>query len=263
MHDFAYHRMHSVDEAVKLLQADDEAKLLSGGMTLLPTMKQRLAQPSQLLDLTGISELHGIECTAESISIGAATTHASVASSRQVQQLVPALASLANRIGDPQVRNRGTLGGSVANADPSADYPAAVLALQAKVSTSQREIAADDFFVDLFETALEEDELITRIDFSVPQRASYMSFRNPASRYAIVGVFVADFGEYYRVAVTGAAGSVFRWTECENALQDAGDKVELSDVHLNDDEFNEDIHASADYRAHLVRVMAGRAVSGL
>jgi carbon-monoxide dehydrogenase medium subunit len=263
MHDFVYRRMQGVDETVAQLQTDDEAKLLAGGMTLLPTMKQRLAQPSQLLDLAGIDDLQGIECSEKAVTIGATTTHASVAHSTEVRQAIPALSSLANSIGDPQVRNRGTLGGSVANADPSADYPAAVLALKATVFTNTREIPADDFFIDLFETALEEDELITRITFSRPQRAAYASFRNPASRYAVVGVFIADFKDHYRVAVTGAAGSVFCWSECESALMAGTDEPDMLNLSLPDLEFNEDIHATADYRSHLVRVMTSRAIQRL
>lgn len=256
MHDFQYRRMQSVAQTVNLLQQDDEAKLLAGGMTLLPTMKQRMAQPSQLLDLCGIEELQGIECNDFTVSIGAGTTHATVARCADIQQSIPALARLARGIGDPQVRNRGTLGGSVANADPSADYPAAVLALKATVTTNTREIDGDDFFIDLFETALDEDELITRIRFARPARAAYASFRNPASRYAVVGVFIADFDGSFRVAVTGATGSVFRWSECEQALAGGAGESDISHLNIPNEEFNDDIHASAEYRAHLVSVMA-------
>ena len=263
MHEFEYRRVQSVDEAIALMQEDEDAKLLAGGMTLLPTMKQRFAQPSLLLDLAAVAELHGIECNQSTINIGAGCTHASVAHSIDINNTLPALAKLAGSIGDPQVRNRGTLGGSVANADPSADYPAAVVGLRATVCTDKREIDADDFFIDLFETALEEDELITRVRFNIPEKASYTSFRNPASRYAIAGVFIAKFDNDFRVAVTGAAGSVFRWNECELALANGASVPEIEKLELPDSQYNEDMHASAEYRAHLVRVLTCKALAEL
>jgi len=210
--------------------AADDPKYLAGGMTLLPTMKQRLASPSDLVDLSGVSQIKGIRKDGNNIVVGAMTTHAEVAASADVKSAIPALAALADGIGDPQVRNRGTIGGSVANADPAADYPAAVVGLGATVHTNKRTIGGDQFFTDMFETALEEGELITAVSFPIPQKAAYMKFPNPASRYAIVGVMVAQAADGVRVKVSA------------NGL-------------------NADIHAGADYRAHLVGVMAGRAVS--
>jgi len=208
-----------------------------------------------------VRDLAGIKKERSSIVIGAMTRHAAVASSDVVKKAIPALADLADGIGDPQVRNRGTLGGSVANADPAADYPAALVGLGATVHTNTRSIAADDFFTGLFETALEDGEIITRVSFPIPEKAAYMKFPNPASRYAIVGVFVAKGGDGVRVAVTGAAGSVFRVAAMEKALSAAFAPESVAGITVPDDEFNADIHASADYRAHLVTVMAKRAVA--
>ncbi len=263
MRDFVYKSMASVDQAVAELQQDHEALFLAGGMTLLPVLKQRLGEPSQLLDLGTIVHFDDIESDGDNVIVGAGARHASVAESPLIQRAIPALATLVGRIGDPQVRNRGTLGGSIANADPSADYPAAVLGLDATVLTHSREIAADNFFIDIFETELEEGELITGVRFPCPVRAAYASFRNPASRYAVVGVFVAQVSDGFRVAVTGAAGSAFRWAECESALSDQIDSESISDLPLSCDDFNEDIHASAEYRGHLVKAMTAKAVSDL
>jgi len=261
MYNFNYRRVSTLDDAVKALGAAEDAKLLAGGMTLLPTMKQRLAAPSDLLDLNGLADLAGIAKDGDSVVIGAMTRHAAVAGSDVVKGAIPALADLAEGIGDPQVRNRGTLGGSVANADPAADYPAAVVGLNATVHTSKRTIAADDFFTGLFETALDEDEIITKVSFPVPEKAAYMKFPNPASRYAIVGVFVARGADGVRVAVTGAGGSVFRVAEMERALASNFAPDAVAGVSIPDAELNSDIHASAEYRAHLVTVMAKRAVA--
>ena len=261
MYNFNYRRVSSLDDAVKALGAAEDAKLLAGGMTLLPTMKQRLAAPSDLVDLNGIADLAGIAKEGDAVVIGALTRHAAVAGSDVVKSAIPALADVAEGIGDPQVRNRGTLGGSVANADPAADYPAAVVGLNATVHTNKRSIAADDFFTGMFETALEEDEIITKVSFPVPEKAAYMKFPNPASRYAIVGVFVAKGGDGVRVAVTGAGGSVFRVAEMEQALAASFAPDAIADVAVPADELNSDIHASAEYRAHLVTVMAKRAVA--
>lgn len=263
MHDFVYREMADIEQAVAEAQKDEDALYLAGGMTLLPTLKQRLAQPSQLLDLGTIKALAGIEQEANSIVVGAGTSHADVARSELVRQHIPALSTLAYSIGDPQVRNRGTLGGSIANADPAADYPAALVGLNATVTTHKREIGADDFFIDLFETALDEGELVTAVRFPCPKRAAYASFRNPASRYAIVGVCVVDTGESVRIAVTGAAESVFRWRECELAVAQGADVQAINNLALPDININEDIHASADYRAHLVRVMTAKAIKAL
>ena len=246
-----------------MFKASEEPRYLAGGMTLLPTMKQRLAAPDVLIDLNGIASLKGIEQHGEHLIVGAMTTHAQVAASRLVQSQLPALAELASVIGDPQVRNRGTLGGSVANADPAADYPAAVLGLNATIQTNKRTLTAEEFFTDIFETALDEDELITCISFPIPEKAAYTKFPNPASGYAIVGVFVAvDKGEI-RVAVTGAGGKVFRSDALELALENEFHSDSLKDVSIDPAGFNEDIHASAEYRAHLVGVMARRSVDSL
>jgi carbon-monoxide dehydrogenase medium subunit len=261
MYEFNYRRAGSVEEAVEMLAAAEDPKVLSGGMTLLPTMKQRLAQPSDLVDISHIEALSGIREGDGRIVIGAVTRHAEVAASAVVARAIPALAELANHIGDAQVRNRGTLGGSVANADPAADYPAALLALSAEITTNQRTIRADDFFLDLFETALEEHELVTSVSFAIPQCAAYMKFPNPASRYAIVGVMVAKFSGQVRVAVTGAGANAFRYEEMEQALTESFSPESLEKITLADDELNSDIHASAPYRAHLVGVMARRAVA--
>lgn len=261
MYDFGYHRPSSAADAAALLAKNGEAKVVAGGMTLIPTLKQRLAQPSDLVDLGGIGDLKGIKAEAGGITIGAMTTHAEVARSPEVQKTIPALACLAAGIGDPQVRNRGTIGGSVANSDPAADYPAAVLGLGATIRTNKREIKADDFFKGMFETALQDGEIITAIHFPKPEKAGYSKFPNPASRYAIVGVFVAETADGVRVAVTGAGGCVFRVPAMEAALAKKFAPESVANVSIPTDGLNEDIHASAEYRAHLVTVMAKRAVA--
>ncbi|MGO1117358.1 FAD binding domain-containing protein [Rhodovibrionaceae bacterium A322] len=263
MYNFNYHRPSSADDAVSAVSSADEGKFLAGGMTLLPTMKQRLAAPSDVVDLAGVSGLSGVTDGGDHLVIGAMTTHADVASNATVQAKLPALAALAGGIGDPQVRHRGTIGGSVANADPAADYPSAVLGLGATIKTSKREIAADDFFVDLFETALEEDEMILSISFPLADKAAYVKFPNPASRYAIVGVFVAQGPAGTRVAVTGAGPSAFRVSDMESALAGNLSASALSGIAVSADNLNSDIHASAAYRAHLISVMAKRAVNAL
>ncbi len=261
MYAFEYHRPASVAEAVRLLREKPEAKLLAGGHTLIPTLKQRLAQPSDLVDLGGIAELRGIREEGGALVIGAATPHGEVETSDLVRRTIPALAHLAGEIGDPQVRNRGTIGGSIANNDPAADWPAAVLGLGATVRTDRREIAADDFFTGMFETALEADEIVTAVVFPRPRRAAYAKFPNPASRYAMVGVFVAETDGGVRVAVTGAAPCVFRLTALERALAANFAPEAVDGVTVDASELNSDIHASADYRAHLVKVMAKRAIA--
>jgi len=263
MYTFDYHRPDTLEEAERLFRDAEDGIYLAGGQTLLPTMKQRLAAPSDVVDLAGVGGLSGIETTPERVSVGAFTRHAEVAAHAGVRRTLPALAGLAGCIGDGQVRNRGTLGGSVANSDPAADYPAAVIGLGATVHTSSRQIAADEFFLDLFETALAPGEIITRIDFPVPQRAAYRKFANPASRYAVVGVLVADFGGRIRVGITGAGPCAFRGTALEEALQDDLRPAALEQVEVPDAGFNSDLFASADYRAHLVKVMACRAVADL
>ncbi len=263
MYTFDYHRPSTLEEAEQLFRNAEDGIYLAGGQTLLPTMKQRLAAPSDVVDLAGVGGLGGIEATSERVSVGAFTRHAEVAAHPGVRGTLPALACLAGCIGDGQVRNRGTLGGSVANSDPAADYPAAVIGLGATVHTSNRQIAADEFFLDLFETALAPGEIITRIDFPVPVRAAYRKFPNPASRYAVVGVLIADFGGRIRVGITGAGPCAFRGTALEDALQDDLRPDALEHVDVPDAGFNSDLFASADYRAHLVKVMACRAVADL
>jgi carbon-monoxide dehydrogenase medium subunit len=263
MYRFDYRAPSSIEAALKELRENDESKIVAGGMTLLPTMKQRLARPQTLIDINRILSLSGISEQDGIIRIGAMTRHADVASSSLLRDCIPGLADLAEAIGDPQVRNRGTIGGSVANNDPAADYPAGLVGLGAMVITDRREILADDFFTGMFETALEDDEIMTAVCFPVPKRAVYMKFPNPASRYAIVGVMVAETHDGIRVAVTGAASSVFRIEEMETALQKNFTADAIASIALDGAEFNEDIHASAEYRAHLVNVMARRSVTAM
>lgn len=260
MYAFEYRRPTSLADAVALLGKAEDGKILAGGQTLIPTLKQRLASPTELIDLSRVPELKGIREEGNGLFIGAFTRHAEVASSDVVKRRIPALADLAVHIGDRQVRALGTLGGSIANSDPAADYPAAVVALNGTVTTDKREIAGDDFFTGMFETALDEGELITGVRFQVPDKAAYTKFRNPASRYAMVGVFVARFGAEVRVAVTGAGPSVFRMPDMEAALAKDFRADALNGVTVSADGLNGDIHASPDYRAHLVVVMAKRAV---
>ncbi len=261
MYNFNYQRPASLDEAVQALANADDGVLLAGGHTLLPTMKQRLAQPSDLIDLTAVPGLDGISRDGDQLVIGALARHGQVAASTVVREAIAALADLAGDIGDPQVRNRGTIGGSVANADPAADYPAAVVALNATITTNKRSIGADDFFTGLFETALEDGEIITSVSFSIPQQAAYMKFPNPASRYAMVGVFVARGSDGVRVAVTGAGASVFRVPAMEQALGENFSATAIAEISVAADDLNADLHASPEYRAHLVGVMAQRAVT--
>ncbi|WP_020696136.1 FAD binding domain-containing protein [Reyranella massiliensis] len=260
MYDFAYHRPKSVADAVALLKGKEEARPMSGGMTLIPTLKQRLARPSDIVDLGAIKELAGIKVEGNNVVIGGMTRHYDVASSADVKAQIPALAALAGHIGDPAVRNRGTMGGSVANNDPAADYPAAVVALNATITTNTGKHAADAFFKGLFETALSEGELITSISFPKAENAAYVKFPNPASRYAMVGVFVAKTAGGVRVAVTGAGPCVFRVKAMEDALAKNFTSAAIKDIKIPADDLNSDIHGSAEYRAHLVGVMARRAV---
>ncbi len=263
MFQFNYLKAKSLADAAALAKANPDAKLMSGGMTLLPTLKQGLAQPSHLIDIGGLSELSGIEVKGDTLVIGAATRHYDVASSAVVRKAIPALAYLANQIGDPQVRNRGTLGGSVANNDPAADYPSAVLALNATIVTNQREIAADDFFQGMFATALEEGEIVVRIVFPLPKRAAYEKFPHPASGYAMAGVFIADTTAGVRVAVTGAGPGVFRWSDAEAALAKGLKAGALDALRVDATDLNEDFHATREYRANLVQVMGKRALHKL
>ena len=261
MYTTSYVRASDVSDAAAKLGAADEGKLLAGGQTLLPTLKQRLANPDQLVDLAGCG-LSGVSKSGNTIKIGAMTCHADVASHKDVAASNPGLAQLAGGIGDRQVRNCGTIGGSVANNDPAACYPAAVLALGGTIHTSNRDIAADDFFVGMFETALDEEEIITAISLPNPDKSAYIKFPNPASRYAMVGVFVAKFGDSVRVAVTGAGeDGVFRATAIEAALSASFDAKSLDGISITDDGLMQDIHASPAYRAHLIVEMARRAVA--
>ncbi len=260
MYAFEYQRAKTVADAAAALTKSG-GKALAGGQSLVGAMKLRLANPGTVVDLGGIAELKGIKKEGDAIVIGAMTTHAEVAASAAVKQAIPALAALAGDIGDRQVRNRGTLGGALANNDPAADYPAAVLGLGATVHTNKRKIAADDFFKGMYETALAADELITAVSFPIPKKAAYMKFPQPASRFALVGVLVAQTAGGVRVAVTGAASHVHRATAIETALAksftaDAAKAVKIPAAHLNSD-----LHGSAEYRAHLVAVMAARAVA--
>jgi carbon-monoxide dehydrogenase medium subunit len=260
MYAFEYQRAKSVADAASAL-AKSGGKALAGGQSLVGAMKLRLANPGTIVDLSGIAELKGIKKDGDAIVIGALTTHAEVASSPVVKQAIPALAALAEAIGDRQVRNRGTIGGSLANNDPAADYPAAVLGLGATIHTNKRKIAADDFFKGMYETALAADEIITAVSFPVPKKAAYVKFPQPASRFALVGVFVAQTSGGIRVAVTGAASHVHRAKPIEDALAksftaDAAKSVKIPTGHLNND-----LHGSAEYRAHLVPVLAARAVA--
>ena len=262
MYDFHYAKASSVDDANAKLKATAESKLLAGGMTLLPTLKLRLAKPAALVDLGRLPELKGIEVVGGTVTIKAMTRHADVARSAAVAKAIPALASLAGGIGDTQVRHRGTIGGSVANNDPAADYPAGCLGLGATIVTNKRELAADDFFKGLFTTALGPDEIITAVRFPAPERAAYMKFKNPASRYAIVGVLVSNGAKGVRVAVTGAGDTgVFRVAAMEKALAANFSATAIEGITVPTDSMLSDIHASSEYRAHLVGVMARRAVT--
>lgn len=261
MYDFGYTKPSSLADAVAALAGDDEARALAGGQTLIPVLKQRLNKPSKVVDLSKLG-LSGITVTGDSVTIGAMTNHATVAASADVKRAIPALAALAGGIGDIQVRNRGTIGGSMANNDPSACYPSAVLALGATITTNKRSIAADDYFQGMFTTALDAGEVITSISFPIPAKAAYIKFKNPASRYAMVGVFVANGPKGVRVAVTGAGqGGVFRHTAAEAALSKSWSPAALDGVSIPADGMNSDIHASAPYRAHLVGVVTKRAVT--
>ena len=260
MYAFKYHRASSANEAAAAAAKTSEARFLAGGQSLVQAMKLRLSSPSDLIDLGGIKDLAGIKVDGSAITIGAMTRHADVAGSADVRKAIPALAALVGMIGDRQVRNMGTLGGSLANSDPAADYPAAVLGLGATITTNKRKIAADDYFKGLFETALQPGELITSVSFPAAKRAAYMKFKNQASRFAIVGVFVADTGNGVRVAVTGAGPCVFRSKELEAALSKSFTPEAAAGVKIADKGLNSDLHASAEYRAHLVTVMAKRAV---
>jgi aerobic carbon-monoxide dehydrogenase medium subunit len=262
MYNFTFHRPETLRQAVNLLSKNEDAKLLAGGHTLLPTMKLRLAGPPHLIDLSRIEALAGIELAGRSVTIGAMTRHVDVHTSPVVQEHAPVLAKLAGMIGDPAVRHMGTIGGSLANNDPTADYPAACLGLGATIITNKRRIKADDYFTGMFSTALEPAEIITKVSFPLPKKAAYQKFRNQASRYALVGVFVAKRGSEIRVAVTGAgANGVFRVTAFEEALKKRFSPKSIEGMTVPASGLNSDIHGSAEYRAHLIGVLARRAVA--
>ena len=262
MYSTTYHRPATVADAVKLLKKADDGKLLAGGQTLIPAMKTRLAAPSDVVDLRHIKELKGIKVSGKNVTIGAGTTHAEVASNEKLMKVCHSMCDLAGHIGDPHVRHMGTIGGSVANNDPAADYPAAMVALGATIHTNKREIAAEKFFTGLFETALKDDEVVTAVSFTAPAKCGYEKFRNPASRYAMTGVFVAKGKDGVRVAVTGAGDDgVFRSKEIEAALSKKFDASALDGVQVSSRNLMSDIHASAEYRANLVVVMARRATT--
>ncbi|WP_158744574.1 xanthine dehydrogenase family protein subunit M [Acidisphaera sp. L21] len=262
MYDFAFQTPASVSDAVKMLADDTEAKLLAGGQTFIPVLKQRLNKPSVIVDLNGLG-LSGITSAPDKITIGGMTTHNAIMSNPDIQKRIPGLAKMASWIGDTQVRHRGTMGGSLANNDPSACYPTAVLAIGATIVTDQRRIPADEYFQGMFTTALAPEEIVTAIEFPIPEKSNYEKFRNPASRYAMVGVFVAKGPAGIRVAITGAAqDGVFRHTAMEQALATNWSADAIKGIVTPADGLNSDIHASAEYRAHLIGVMTRRAVAG-
>jgi carbon-monoxide dehydrogenase medium subunit len=262
MYAFTYHRPTTVRQAVNLLAKNEEAKLLAGGHSLVPVMKQRLASPPVLVDLSLVEGLAGVELKGRSVVIGAMTRHIDVANSQVLAEVMPALAAVPASIGDPHVRHMGTIGGSVANNDPNADYPAACLGLGATIITSKRRIPADEFFAGMFTTALEGSEIITKVQFPIAKKAAYQKFKHPASGFALVGVFVSKRGPEIRVAVTGAgANGVFRVTEFEQALKKRFSPKSLEGLSVPPDGMSSDIHAGAEYRAHLVGVLARRAVA--
>ena len=261
MKEFNYHRPAKIADAVRLIKKARNGKLMSGGMTLIPTMKQGLANPTDIIDLGGLKN-SGVAASASKVTIKAGTTHSQVAESEPLQKTLPALAAVAGAVGDPHVRNKGTIGGSIANNDPAADYPAALVGLGATVITNARKVPADKFFTGMFTTALKRDEIVTAVEFPVAKRAGYAKFPNPASRYAMVGVFVSqDKAGKVRVAVTGAGPSVFRVPEMEAALEKSFSPDALAAISISAEGLNSDMHGSAEYRAHLVNVMARRAVA--
>jgi len=259
MKSFNYKSATNIKDASKLISG--RAAFLAGGMSLLPAIKLRLAAYTDLIDIKKIKGLSGIKVSSKSLKIGATTTHAEVAASKEVDKSISSLAILADGIGDPQVRNRGTIGGSIANNDPAADYPSACLALNATIHTNKRKIPAEKFFKGMFETDLKKGELIEAIEFEVPEKSSYIKYPNPASRYAIVGVYIAKFKKEVRVSITGAASSVFRSKELEAALTINFSPSVVENVNISSKGLNSDIHASSEYRAHLIKVMTRKAVS--
>lgn len=262
MYELKYHKASNASEAASLMSGADDGKFLAGGQTLLPTMKAKLAAPSDLIDISRADGMSGVSVSENTVTIGAMTTHADVAGNAELIAACPAIAALAGNIGDPAVRHRGTIGGSIANNDPAADYPSAMLALGATIITNNREISADDFFNGLFETALDDGEIITSVRFEAPEKAAYAKFPNPASRYAMVGVFAAKTSDGARVAVTGAGDDgVYRQSDMEAALDGSWSADALTGIQVASDGLLSDIHGDATYRANLVKVMASRAVA--
>jgi len=262
MYNFNYHKPKTIEQAVELMNSCEDPKIISGGHTLIPTLKQRLAQPSDIVDISNINGISDIslESIDSRINIGSLSSHYKVSNSDIVIQNIPSLAYLASQIGDPQVRYRGTIGGSVANADPSADYPAALVSLNSTVVTNNGKYKAEDFFVDMFETSLSDDEIITNILFDIPIKSAYVKFRNPASGYAMVGVFVAKYHSSVIVSVTGAGPKVFRMSEAEELLTKSFDAKSLNELRIESNGLNSDIHASSEYRAHLIKTSLQDAV---
>lgn len=258
MKTFNYHSTKDVKEATKL--ASSSSAFLAGGMTTLPSMKLGLASYKDIIDIKRIKKLSGIKASGKSVTIGSTTKHAEVANSKEVKKAIPSLAALAEGIGDPQVRNRGTIGGSIANNDPSADYPSACIALNATIHTNNRKISADKFFTGMFETSLKKGELIEAIEFQIPEKSCYQKYPNPASRYAIVGVYVAKHKSDVNVAVTGAKSCVYNEKSIASALSKNFSSSSLDSVKISSSGMNSDIHASADYRANMVKVFAKKAV---
>jgi len=263
MYSVSYHRASSVADAAKLIKKAGDGKYVSGGMTLIPAMKLRLAAPTDLVDLRHVPELKGIKVSGKAVTIGAGTTHAEVAANEKLKAVCPALSHLASMIGDPHVRHMGTIGGSIANNDPAADYPGAVVGLGATIVTDRREISGDDFFLGLFETALEPDEIITAVRFPVPDQAHYIKFRHPASGYAVAGVMVSRTKGKVRVGVTGAGPCAFRASDFEAALEQDFSPQAIASIEISADGLNSDISSSAEYRANLVQVLARRCVTAL
>ncbi|MEO1232084.1 MAG: xanthine dehydrogenase family protein subunit M [Myxococcota bacterium] len=261
MEDFQFHKPSSLAEAVAAVKGASEGKFVSGGQSLIPAMKLDLASFSDLVSLKGVAEMSGIRAEGDTLIIGANSTHAEVAANPTVKSMIPSLAHLADHIGDPQVRNRGTIGGSIAHADPAADYPAAIVALNATIETDRRTIGGDAFFTGFFETALAEDEIIKAVHFPKPEKAFYSKFPNPASKYALAGVMVAKMGGGVRVAVTGAAAQVFRVAAMESALAANFAPGAIADIKVPTDDLTDELDASPDYKAHLINVMARRAVA--
>lgn len=263
MLNFEFERAESVESAARALETDPDAKLLAGGQSLIPVLKMEFAEPSRLVSLGSIDGLKEIKREGDSLSIGAMATHADVEHSEVVREMIPSLADLAHGIGDAQVRNRGTLGGAIAHADPAADYPAAIVGYRTQIKTHRRTIAGDDFFTGLFETALESGELITAVNFAPPKAAVYAKFANPASKYAIVGVLVAQYPDEVRVGVTGAKATAFRWSALEQRLSSSLSAEGVDSAEMDDDDFMADLDADEDYRRALLRVMAKRAIRSL